>query len=70
MRKMVLFLLLSFVVVTGCGNNDEAKSESGTNGELVFELAHFDISLPNEEGEFVNITPTGKTIYAYFTGIQ
>lgn len=65
-QKLLSFVLLAFIlVIAACGSDD---GDSGSI-ELTYNEADFNISLPDINGNMVNIIPDGKTIYAYFTGV-
>ncbi len=69
MRKLLMIALLaSFLAIVGCGT-DDAQQQATEDGTITFNQADFDIELPNTAGSVINVTPDGKTIYAYFTGI-
>ncbi|OIJ19593.1 hypothetical protein BKP45_10985 [Anaerobacillus alkalidiazotrophicus] len=67
MKKKILaaFFLLLVVVIAGCNGGDDTQ-ETET---VTFSKEAFDISLLDNTENFVNISPEGKTIYAYFTGV-
>ncbi|MFA9560574.1 hypothetical protein ACERII_25055 [Evansella sp. AB-rgal1] len=58
--SFVLFIIL-FSVIIGC-SSDSGESTS-------YQQEDFNISLLNTAGETINISPAGKTLYAYFTGV-
>ncbi|RXJ02030.1 hypothetical protein DS745_08020 [Anaerobacillus alkaliphilus] len=69
MRKIfAIALLASFISLVGCATDEEQPQVNG-NGAITFNQADFDMEMPNLAGSYVNVTPEGKTIYAYFTGI-
>ncbi|MCT8137186.1 hypothetical protein H1D32_05180 [Anaerobacillus sp. CMMVII] len=69
MRKTLAMAFLVLVIaLVGCGTEEENK-ENGSNEELQFVQAQFDLALPDTNGNMVTVMPNEKTIYAYFTGV-
>jgi peroxiredoxin len=65
-QKLLATVLLLFIfVIAACGSDDG----QGTSIDRTYDEADFNISLPDTSENMVNISPDGKTIYAYFTGI-
>ncbi|OIJ11589.1 hypothetical protein BKP35_11640 [Anaerobacillus arseniciselenatis] len=62
-QKLLAVVLLALIVfIAACGSDDGAA-----NIEF-YDTGDFNIELLDTEGNTVNISPDGKTIYAYFTG--
>jgi peroxiredoxin len=70
-QKLIATILFMFIVVMGgCSSNDEKPETSNGNESLTYDLAAFDISLRDTSGNLISVSPDGKTIYAYFTGVS
>lgn len=71
-KKLVTMILFIFIVALSACSSDGENQENNNeieNASISFAEANFDISLPNTSGDLVNLSPDGKTIYAYFTGV-
>lgn len=69
-RLITVIMFIFIVALVGC-SSDGDKLESGNNkADIPYDEATFDISLSDISGNIVNVSPDGKTIYAYFTGIS
>jgi hypothetical protein len=69
MRKILAITFLVLIIaLAGCGA-EEDKKEVISKEDMQYNQADFDLALPDIEGNMVTITPNGKTIYAYFTGV-
>lgn len=69
-KRLVTTILFIFIVaLTACSSDGGDKENSNENDSLAYDKAAFEISLPDTSENLVNVSPDGKTIYAYFTGV-
>jgi hypothetical protein len=70
-KKLIATIFFMFIVVmVGCNSDGEKPETSNGNESVTYDVAAFDISLPDISGNLVSVSPDGKTIYAYFTGVN
>ncbi|WNF36206.1 hypothetical protein RJD24_17410 [Bacillaceae bacterium IKA-2] len=70
MKKRLIFVILFISIVALVACSSDGGKESNGSERLAYTASEFEISLPDNSGNLVNVSPDGKTIYAYFTGIS
>ena len=69
MRKILAVTFLVFLMSLVGWGSEEDKKEVVLDGGSQYNQANFDLALLDTNGNVQTITPDGKIIYAYFTGI-
>lgn len=70
-QKLIILILFIFILALAACSSDGGKQENDNgNDSLTYDKAEFEISLPDTSGNLVNVSPDGKTMYAYFTGVS